>query len=205
MWKKLTKEELINHFEKPEVIISLQQEKINYLQWLLSDYKNWKISEEELFKQLKAQEITQEILFNNFLHELNISNLQDKNALNEESLNKILPSIRLQYIRTWKRLIDDKNNLPWALEMEKIIKTFDIILKEKQDRDQKKFTFTILFLFFAIETFLLFTILFLKWFWFLDWLDNSVLQMIIWATIWQVSIMITWIVYYLYPKTKEIN
>lgn len=203
---------LTSYYEEEKTLSELEEEK----------EKNKSKTENDKL----IQDFNHETIFDDVLHKLIINSLwkdyeiinwvtkynekfkkTKEDTLTEENVNQILPAIRTQYIREWKKIIVSNStfNKEKSAEMKELVEKFDKILQKQQERTQRKKTFTILFLFFAIETFLLFTILFLKWFWFLDWLDNSVLQMIIWATIWQVSIMITWIVYYLYPKTKEIN
>jgi len=182
------------------------QGKIDFLQDKIKDLSKEDLeSITDILKNKDIEEYKQELEFNKELHRLNIDNIINWNnkLLSENNLNKILPSIRIQYIRSWKQYISSKE-LDKAKEIEKIISKFDAILDIKQKRDQKKEVFTKLFFFFFVETVALFAIIILNWFWY-NWfkIDDTTLQIISWVTITQVAAMLMFIVQNLYPKKWE--
>jgi len=81
--------------------------------------------------------------------------IKENKIIDESTINAVLPAIRLQYIRAWKRVINSKDNADFEKKSEQmniLINRFDSILQEKQKRDQKKDLFTKLFTFFIRET-----------------------------------------------------
>lgn len=131
----------------------------------------------------------------------------------------ILPAIRVWYLWQWKDLVIKWKNKEdeylkeeqiekRAKELKLIINKFDEVLEEEQNREQKNIILTKLLWFFWIQFVILFIFLIINWNTILDLeidIDKWILQVIVWATILQVTSMLWVIVYKLYPVNKKDN
>ena len=199
----------------------------NRIKDLVSNNKNQIIQEEQKTETeedkneiVKNDELTLKDVVNKFdisltelLNEKILEKIWNENfsIFEENDLNQILPSLRLEIIRGWKKaLIDWDLKIELSQQMGELTKLFDSILKEKQDRDdtneknkqdreQKKDIFNKLTKFFVWETFWLAIIIILVWVWFLN-ISDTTLQVLTWATILQVWAMLTIVTKYLFPN-----
>jgi len=136
---------------------------------------------------------------------------KDFSVFEEKDLNTVLPSLRIELIRAWKKAL-----LKWEIKIElseqmwELTHLFDSILEKKQDRDdknqenlqkrkQKEKVFKYLFAVFLLETVGLFLLIFLVWLWLLN-ISDITLQVLTLSTILQVWAMLTIVIKYLFPN-----
>ena len=176
-------------------------------------------------KENEKRELDREEKFDSELHDLIIKVVTEDSNTNrtwktcfrrqrkdklEQRFNQILPAIRIQYLREWKKAIvgtvgnyDNIEDRKKKSEMiAGIVKQFDEILKEQQKREQRADVLWKLLWFFGFETVLVFVLLIFIG---LDILRLApvTIDIIVGATIVQVAGMLTTVVFHLYPPERE--
>jgi len=217
------KKDKITKFRK--TLTEIEKEDYLKIENLVLDNKKVKIEKdnetetESIKEEINENETLKDIVdkFDKALTELLNKKILEKlesekfNIFEEKDLNQILPSLRIEMIRSWKKaLIEGEINTEISKQMCELTNLFDGILKQKQDRDdkdkenlqkreQKEKVFKYLFCGFLVETIWLFILIWLVWIGILN-ISDTTLQVVTWATILQVWAMLTIVIKYLFPN-----